>query len=187
LADTKPRMTVFAGTNGAGKSTITRHLTEGLGVIIDLDRMVREQRSDYFTVGKEVIKSVEQYIQTNTSFSIETTLSSKIIFHQMEMAKASGFEIHAYYVGLHDVDLHILRVQERVKRGGHFISEEDIRRRYDRSLKNLPKLIELADKVSVIDNTVTPVHLIQFEVGRQVSKLEHLPDWATLHLRRFFN
>jgi predicted ABC-type ATPase len=112
LTDTKSRMTVFAGTNGAGKSTITRHLTDGLGVIIDLDRMVREQGSDYFTVGKQVIKLVEQYIRMNTSFSIETTLSSKIIFQQMNMAKASGFEINAYYVGLLDVDLHILRVQE---------------------------------------------------------------------------
>ena len=187
MTETKPRMTVFAGTNGAGKSTITRHLTDELGVIIDLDRMVREQGSDYFTVGKQVIKSVEQYIQTSTSFSIETTLSSKIIFQQVEKARASGFEIHAYYVGLLDVDLHILRVQERVKRGGHFISEEDIRRRYDRSLKNLPRLIELADRVSVIDNTVTPVQLIQFEAGRLVFKRDLLPDWVTVHLSQLIN
>jgi predicted ABC-type ATPase len=87
----------------------------------------------------------------------------------------------AQYVGLLDVDLHILRVQERVKRGGHFISEEDIRRRYDRSLKHLPRLIELADRVSVIDNTVTPVQLIQFEASRLVFKRDSIPDWVTVH------
>lgn len=36
-------------------------MTDQLGVIIDLARMVREQGSDYFTVDKIVIKSVEQY------------------------------------------------------------------------------------------------------------------------------
>jgi shikimate kinase len=47
-------MTVLAGTNGAGKSTITKRMSHEIGEIIDLDRMVREQQSDYFTVGKQV-------------------------------------------------------------------------------------------------------------------------------------
>ena len=93
----------------------------------------------------------------------------------------------AQYVGLLDVDLYILRVQDRVKRGGHFISEVDIRRRYDRSLKNLPRLIELADMVSVIDNTVIPVQLIQFEASRLVFKRDPLPDWVTVNLSQLIN
>jgi len=94
----KPRMTVLAGTNGAGKSTITKRMINEIGKNIDLDRMVREQQSDYLTVGKKVIGLVDDYIDSGTSFSIETTLSSKIIFKQISRAKSQGFEIHSFYI-----------------------------------------------------------------------------------------
>ncbi len=179
----KPRMTVLAGTNGAGKSTITKRMNHEIGEIIDLDQMVREQQSDYITVGKQVIRLVDHYIDSGTSFSIETTLSSQIIFKQIERAKSSGFEIHAFFVGLLDVDLHILRVQERVRRGGHFITEQDIRRRYERSIRNLPKLIQVSDYTSVIDNTLSPTQLLAFEAERVVFQHQPLPIWITENLR----
>ncbi len=182
----KPRMTVLAGTNGAGKSTITKRMNHEIGEIIDLDQMVREQQSDYFTVGKQVIRLVDQYIESRTSFSIETTLSSQIIFKQIERAKSNDFNIHSFYVGLLDVDLHLLRVQERVRRGGHFISEEDIRRRFVRSIRNLPKLIQLSDFTSVIDNTISPKQLLSFEANRLVFQNKTLPNWVSENLRDFF-
>jgi predicted ABC-type ATPase len=59
-------MTVLAGTNGAGKSTILKRMNHEIGEIIDLDQMVREQQSDYFTVGKQVIRLVDHYIDSGT-------------------------------------------------------------------------------------------------------------------------
>lgn len=38
----KPIMTVFAGTNGAGKSTISLQMKEWLGELIDPDQIARE-------------------------------------------------------------------------------------------------------------------------------------------------
>ncbi len=133
-----------------------------------------------------MIRLVDDYIDSGTNFSIETTettLSSQIIFKQIERAKSFGFEIHSFFVGLLDVDLHILRVQERVRRGGHFISEHDIRRRYERSLRNLPKLIQLSDYTSVIDNTFSPTQLLAFEAERVVFQHQPLPNWVTENLR----
>jgi hypothetical protein len=42
---------------------------------------------------------------------------------------------------LESPELHIARVESRVARGGHDISEEDIRRRYERSRLNLIDLL----------------------------------------------
>jgi predicted ABC-type ATPase len=77
-------------------------------------------------------------------------------------------------------------VQERVRRGGHFISEEDIRRRFERSIRNLPKLIQLSDFTSIIDNTFSPIQLLVFEANRLVFEHQTLPKWVSENLRDFF-
>ncbi|WP_251036042.1 dephospho-CoA kinase [Paenibacillus sp. ISL-20] len=46
MSDTKPIMTVFAGTNGAGKSTISLQMREWLGELIDPDQIARELKPD---------------------------------------------------------------------------------------------------------------------------------------------
>lgn len=42
MSDTKPIMTVFAGTNGAGKSTLSMQMRDWLGELIDPDQIARE-------------------------------------------------------------------------------------------------------------------------------------------------
>lgn len=132
----KPVMTVFAGTNGAGKSTLTKQLVGQIGEVIDPDAIAKginpeNPESVSPSAGRETIKRVQECIRTGISFSIETTLSGKNAIRQMEQAKAAGFEVNLYYVGLENVEYHISRVEMRVAQGGHNIPEEDIRRRYD--------------------------------------------------------
>ncbi len=57
------------------------------------------------------------------------------------------------YFMLPNVDLHITRVNQRVKMGGHFVSDEDIARRYIRANSLFPKLLNKADTAYVYDNT----------------------------------
>ena len=45
------------------------------------------------------------------------------------------------------------RIAVRVARGGHGIPEVDVRRRYTRSRSHLRRAVELADQVTLIDNT----------------------------------
>ena len=45
------------------------------------------------------------------------------------------------------------RVAARVARGGHDVPAQDVIRRYARSLENLPRAMQLADKVTILDNS----------------------------------
>ena len=47
----------------------------------------------------------------------------------------------------------VQRVASRVRDGGHDVPEPDIRRRFERSMSNLPLAAELVDLLSVYDNS----------------------------------
>ncbi|MEK4277597.1 zeta toxin family protein [Paenibacillus sp. FSL R7-0026] len=179
----KPVMTVFAGTNGAGKSTLTKQLVGQVGEVIDPDAIAKRinpenPESVSQSAGRETIKRVQECIHTRSSFSIETTLAGKNAIRLMEKAKTAGFEIDLYYIGLKDVEYHISRVEMRVAQGGHNISEEDIRRRYDRSLNNLPIASKLADRAYVFDNTSEFTELLKVQKGKVNYLVDRLPEWA---------
>lgn len=179
----KPVMTIFAGTNGAGKSTLTRNFNDQLGEIIDPDTIAKtinphNPESVSPSAGREAIKRVRECIQNGKSFSIETTLAGKHAIRQMEQAKEAGFEINLYYVGLKNVEYHIERVEMRVKNGGHHIPEEDIRRRYDRSIGHLPDAIKLADRSFILDNTSKFRLVMEIDKGKVQTISKDIPQWV---------
>jgi predicted ABC-type ATPase len=59
------------------------------------------------------------------------------------------------------------RVRLRVAKGGHHIPDEDIERRFDRSLKNLRELfLPMADQWSLVEAyTTPPVYIATFSNG----------------------
>lgn len=78
-----------------------------------------------------------------------------------------------------DVETNIGRVATRVLAGGHNVPDEDIRRRYERSLNNLPKAIELADSVLIYDNSTSAGYqrMLTIVEGEIVQRVETLPNW----------
>jgi predicted ABC-type ATPase len=71
----------------------------------------------------------------------------------MREAKALGYEVHLIFICLDAPENNILRVRERVARGGHDVPAEDVLRRYQRSLANVPEAISLVDQAMLFDNT----------------------------------
>lgn len=69
----------------------------------------------------------------------------------MSAAKASGYKVYFYYIGLQNVQMHIDRVRTRVLEGGHFIAPEDIIRRYGVSLSNLKDAVAQSDIAVILD------------------------------------
>ncbi|WP_336766018.1 zeta toxin family protein [Paenibacillus sp. USHLN196] len=158
MSETKPVMTVFAGTNGAGKSTLSMQMREWLGELVDPDQIARElkpedPRSADLSAGREAVKRIRSLIKNGENFAIETTLSGSFVLKHMQIAKENSYEIVVYYIGLEDVQMHI----DRVEQGGHWIAEEDIRYRFGQSLKNLKPALSIADQVIIIDNTYEPL------------------------------
>jgi len=150
---------VIAGPNGSGKSTFTKALDlEGRENLLDPDAIARrmnsgDPRSAAMAAGREVLESISRCLDALTSFAIETTLASKRTLEVMSEAKARGFLVNLIYVCLDTPERNIRRVQERVSSGGHDVPDQDIRRRYLRSLGNLPEAIQIADRAILYDNS----------------------------------
>lgn len=145
-------MYVFAGNNGSGKSTIRNLIVDRLGISVNIDpdalaRGIDPDHPDRHKVsaGKEAIKLARECIHHKRNFSIETTLAGGNAIRQIRDAKANGFEVTIFYVGLSDVRLNIERVAARVRNGGQHVPTEDIIRRQTTSMQNLLTHIHLID------------------------------------------
>jgi predicted ABC-type ATPase len=195
-------ITVLAGTNGSGKSSIAGALLrEAGGDYFNPDEVARrfssaepalspaEANSRAWHEGKGLL---ERALREGRSFTFETTLGGDTITGLLEQALAAGTEVKIWYAGLSSPELHITRVRARVARGGHDIPEADIRRRYTASLKNLIRLLPRLTELRVFDNSQDgdpetgrpprPRLLLHMRSGRvegpALSRLARTPAWA---------
>ena len=152
------RFIVYAGANGAGKSSLRAGGSDAVDIEVDPDRIARtinpdDPRSVDLTAGKEALRQFDQTLSEGKSLSLETTLTGRGILTRMQTAKTAGYEVELRYVGVRDADLNVERVNARASQGGHWISETDVRRRAVSSLENLPAAIAIADRSLLLDNT----------------------------------
>jgi len=103
--------------------------------------------------GREVLYQANEHLASGQSFAIETTLSGKLYLKMMSRARQLGYENTVIYIGTSSVDINLARIQQRVLVGGHDVPEDDVRRRYERSLRNLPIALRLADNAILFDNS----------------------------------
>ena len=146
-----PTLTVIAGPNGSGKSTLTRVLWfKGSDRLLDPDAVARELNPENpsaasILAAREVLKRTADYLKESVSFAVETTLSSRGRVDLLRRAKSLGYEIDLLFIGLDSPERCIDRIRARVARGGHLISEADVRRRFFRSAANASAALLLAD------------------------------------------
>lgn len=182
----EPIFFVFAGNNGSGKSTIRNLIIDKIGVDINIDADAIARRLDpekptakRVTAGKEVIKSVNQYLKEGKDFSIETTLAGKNALNQITKAKEYGYEVTMFYIALNNVSKNIERVAMRVRNGGHHISTNDILRRDETSFKHLYEHASIVDNLILIDNSKDDGEIIlEINDGKITFEVNQLPDWA---------
>ncbi len=105
--------------------------------------------------GKKVLRLTKEHLEQRDSFAVETTLSGKNYLQMMRYARDidRGFEVVLIYIGTESVEINLARIAKRVLGGGHNVPEMDVRRRYLRSLQNLPAATAIADRVLLFDNS----------------------------------
>lgn len=191
---------MLAGTNGAGKSSIAGATFRASGAeYFNPDEAAAaigaaspgmtqaEANSQAWFEGKRLL---EKAIAGRLDFAFETTLGGNTITNLLEHALEAGIEVRVLYTGLSSPELHIARVRARVAKGGHDIPEADIRRRYDRGLLNLIRLLPRLTELRVYDNSdeadphsgvaPTPKLVLHLDAGRimNAGDLASTPDWA---------
>ncbi len=177
------RYVIFAGVNGAGKTTFYLLFSEMENMPrVNVDEIVREigrwdNMNDTITAGKIAVKRVKQYFNERKSFNQETTLCGQSIVRNIKTAKQLGYFIELYYVGLNSEDLAVERVKSRVAKGGHGIPEADIRKRYKNSLTKLKDVLPYCDKVTLYDNSNTFTHIATYENNKWNLTDNPIPEW----------
>ncbi|WP_066875267.1 zeta toxin family protein [Clostridium mediterraneense] len=178
--------TIFAGVNGAGKTSIYKSIYYDENKDekrINTDEMVArvgswKDNNLQMKCAREAIKLIKQYISEDISFNQETTLSGKSIVKNIKSAKESGFYVVMNYIGVESADIAKERVKLRVQNGGHGIPDEAIERRYVESLENLKNIIEFCDVLNIYDNTDRFKIVAIFEKGELIWKDRVLPEWS---------
>ncbi len=195
-----PRIYVLAGVNGAGKSSIAGASFRAAGVdYYNPDEAARkliaanpgltqtQANSAAWQQGRFLLETA---IARRLDFAFETTLGANTIPRLLSKAVSKGADVHVWYAGLSSPELHIERVRARVRKGGHDISEADIRRRYKHSRLNLIHLLPVLTALRVYDNSIeadpaagkepTPKLVLHRERGKIVgpADLSKTPEWA---------
>lgn len=186
VALSPPTLTFVAGANGSGKSTLTRWNSELFREIPVLDpdaiaRTLQPTAAAAFPIAgvRQVLKSAHEHLRRAESFAIETTLAGKNYLQMMIDARLLGFEIVLVYIGTENVEINLARIRNRVLAGGHDVPEDDVRRRYKRSLANLPVAIKRADHTILFDNSAeSGYRLIVILSSTENEWLEAPPAWA---------
>jgi len=154
---------VLAGTNGAGKSSIAgATFRESGGSYFNPDEVARTlltdnpqlTQADANSLAWQVgVRLLTQAIEKHLDFAIETTLAGNTIPRLLKQAVAEDIRIHVWYVGLSTPELHIERVQSRVRHGGHDIPAHVIRQRFEHSRLNLITLLPHLTALRMFDNS----------------------------------
>jgi predicted ABC-type ATPase len=182
-----PVLTLIAGPNGCGKSTLTKSMEiEGRERLLDPDAVARDLNPSApsmaaVAAGREVLKRTADYFSQGLSFAVETTLSGRGRLELITRAKSSGYKVHLIFVGLDDPERCMLRIRNRVALGGHFVPDQDVRRRYERGVANAAQALLEVDVARFYDNSGDGHRLILVaEAGQIVWQADPLPKWVRL-------
>jgi predicted ABC-type ATPase len=190
MAD-EPWLWLLAGPNGAGKSTSSAllfNLAGAIRAVVNPDEIARRLLPEApekaaIQAGRLARQRINDLLKERRSFAVETTLSGRLHLQDVKRTKSEGWNAGLLYVGLKSPRLAVERVHLRTLRGGHDVPEEDIRRRYERSLENLAAIYQVADAVLVCDNSSSSFKIVLIANGGQLTfRASRLPAWVSRSL-----
>lgn len=180
---------IISGCNGAGKTTASYTiLPEMLNCkeFVNADEIAKglspfQPETVSFLAGRIMLERINELLEQNVDFAIETTLTTLSYCQTIEFAKQKGYHITLLFFWLNDVNLAIERVKIRVSEGGHNITEEVIIRRYYKGISNLIKIFtSLCDYWIVIDNSVEPYYIIATGNNDVNIKVKNKDTWTKI-------
>lgn len=133
---------ILGGPNGSGKTTFAKkHLSLHDVPFLNADEIAAHMspgnvEAAALAAGRELIRRLDQAITDGIDFVLESTLSGLTLRQTIKRCLENGYEVKLYFIFLGSPDQNIERIKVRVSKGGHHIPDEDVRRRYVRSLAN---------------------------------------------------
>ncbi|CAN5834928.1 zeta toxin family protein [soil metagenome] len=161
------------------------------GKVPDLRSILKVNRRSIAFTGKGKMNSYiaaviadflrETLLNCLESFSFETVMSDERKVDLAKRAKEKGYRVYLYFVATIDPEINIKRVSQRVKLGGHKVDSKLIRKRYERSLSLLYKMVRLTDRAYIFDNSGNEYELVAEITGGKELKISDsgkgIPNW----------
>lgn len=174
-----PVYTIVGGVNGVGKSSLTgalRAVCGNLGVVVDPDRLIAQCGGDAYAGGQLAVQRLESALAAGADFTQETTLSDGYPKRLCRRARASGYSVRLFYVGLDTAEESLRRIRNRVARGGHDISADLVRARFAHRFADVAKILPYCDAADFFDNDNGFVPAAQYRGGR-FTPIGSTPAW----------
>ena len=163
--DYMPSLYIIAGCNGSGKTTASFTILPKIlscKEFVNADEIARgispfQPNEVALESGRIMLQRINELLDANEDFAVETTLASKLYKNFITKAKQRKYETTLVFLWLNSVELAVERVKIRVNEGGHDIPLDTIIRRYKRGLLNFFSLYKNLTKNWIfIDNSGVP-------------------------------
>lgn len=180
----QPIFLIVAGPNGSGKSSVYLDADlewNGRSVwIVNPDLLAARVREvENMALGEANLAAVvrieawlEASIAVHKTIGVETVLSTDKYRRLVDKAKSLGFHIWLIYVVLDSPERSIERIKLRVAKGGHQVADDDVRKRYKRSLEQFRWFLDRGDRAWIYDNSGATPKLVGEKVDGVIAVAE---------------
>jgi predicted ABC-type ATPase len=127
---------VIAGPNGTGKTTFAKTFLPKYADcrnFVNAD-LIAEGLSPFSPeaaarrAGRLVLNEISLFARRNVPFALETTLSGRTYLRLIQRLKDQGYRVHFFFLWVDNIEVSLLRIRERVAKGGHDVPEPVVRR-----------------------------------------------------------
>ena len=157
--------TIIAGVNGVGKSSF-----------------IGAKKKDHPEFGRIInadeLAMINSCIENKMDFTQETTLSGRTIIRNVMKARQAGYTVKMYYIAVSSAEESIVRIENRVRKGGHDIPDSDVVRRFENRTEDIRKISSLLDSAEFYDNE-NGYRLVGVMNGGEITVFDDAPGWMT--------
>lgn len=169
----------------AQENNVDINFTIKENVIVDIEK---ESHSYEGAIISAFLRSKLQKVHKD--FCFETVMSHPSKIEEIKEAKTRGYKTYLYFICIDDPEVNISRVENRVEKGGHPVSEGKIQSRYYNTLENLIHAIEVCDKCYFFDNSDEEFRLIAKVIDGGLNleiDSEDLPNWFVNYVLSYYS
>lgn len=135
---------IIAGPNGAGKTTFAREFLPHYAdcrTFINADLIAQglsplSPDAAAFHAGRLMLEEIQRLAVTGRDFGFESTLSGRTYMPLIRELRQRGYATHLFFLWLPSTRFALSRIRNRVRKGGHDVPAQVVRRRFERSLHN---------------------------------------------------
>lgn len=161
---------IIGGHNGAGKTTFLKQFVKQRGLkYIDADEIAKSIPEDKFSLltlkaGRRAFKKLKRLKEEKDNFAVETTLSGKIWKKLIGSFKRNNYKITIFFIYLDSIEGAFKRISVRKNKEGHYVTNDVVRRRYGRSIRNFWFIYkDMVDEWYLVNNSLQRPILIAYK------------------------